>query len=127
MKILKKINIILTIILLISLVISPTIFADDFSDVIGEANSWLEKGKENNNVDTTSITSKLKPIAQALTTIGVGILLCVTAFMGIKWVTAKPDEQAKLKQQTIGLLISAIVVMGAYTIWSIALRIVSKL
>lgn len=127
MKILKKINIILIILILISLIISPNIFADDFSDVIGEANSWLETGKNKNNVDTTSITSKLKPIAQALTTIGVGVLLCVTAFMGIKWVTAKPDEQAKLKQQTIGLLVSAIVVMGAYTIWKIALNIVSKL
>lgn len=47
--------------------------------------------------------------------------------MGIKWITAKPDEQAKLKQQSVGLLVAAVVVIGAFTIWSIALKIVSQL
>ena len=47
--------------------------------------------------------------------------------MGIKWITANPEEQAKLKQQTIGLVVSAVVILGAYTIWSITLKIVSGL
>ena len=103
--------------------------ATDLSNVVGEADSWLTNGKTAGldalNNDTSKITNIIKPIAQALTTIGVGILLIVAAIMGIKWITANPEEQAKLKQQSIGLVVAAVVILGAYTIWEIALKIVS--
>lgn len=128
MKNVKKISIILMILMIVNLLVSSVVFAENdksFSDVITEADNWLTSNTA--DIDTSSIAKTIKPIAQALTTVGVGVILCVTAVMGIKWVTAKPDEQAKLKQQSIGLLVSAIVILGAYTIWSIAYKIVNGL
>lgn len=124
----KKI-ILITLVIIISLSFINIVNASEFSTVTDEATDWVEKGKnlfETLGVATSDITSPIVPIAQALTTIGVGILLCVAAVMGIKWITANPEEQAKLKQQSVGLLVSAVVILGAYTIWSIALKIVSQ-
>ena len=39
--------------------------------------------------------------------------------MGIKWITASPDKQGKLKQQLIGLVVSIIVIYGAVGIWTL--------
>ena len=128
----KKISIILAILVVfmfINTIYISKVQATTFSEAVNEANSWLDKGKdkfEDAGIGVNKITDVIKPIAQALTTIGVGVLLCVAAYMGIKWLTANPEEQAKLKQQSIGLLVSAVVVLGAYTIWSIALKIVSN-
>ena len=129
MKNVKKIFVILFMISIISLFVNPVIMADEksFTDVITEADSWLKKGDTSSDIDTGSIATKIKPIAQALTVIGTGVVLCVAVIMGIKWLTAKPDEQAKLKQQSVGLFVAAIVITGSYTIWSIALRILGKL
>lgn len=103
-----------------------------FDDAVTEANDFVTKGSElfsdpSSGVSTDKLTDPIKPIAKALRTIGIGIILCIGAYMGIKWVTAKPDEQAKLKQQSIGLAVAAVVVIGATSIWEIVLNIVSKL
>ena len=59
------------------------------------------------------------PIANILTAIGVFVLVGVTIVMGIKYMFATPEEAAKLKQQLIGLVVSAVVVLGATAIWKI--------
>ena len=132
----KKVFLILVILIVLSFInvsfVNVSEAADSFSSTVQEANDWIEKGKNQFNdpdktkIDVTDITEVILPISQALTTIGVGIILCVAAYMGIKWITANPEEQAKLKQQSIGLVVAAVVVLGAYTIWSIALKIVSN-
>lgn len=129
MKNMKKTAIILALFLLINISLLTAVQASPSLDsVTSEATGFIESGKNQvAGISTSEIINVLKPIASALRTIGIGIILCIGAFMGIKWVTAKPDEVAKLKGQSIGLLIAAIVVIGAYTIWSIALKIVSQL
>ena len=130
MKKVNKIIIVLIIFLLINIAFANVVKAEDLDSVVNEATSFIDKGKglfDSAGISTGSLTQPIKPIAQALRTIGIGIILCIGAFMGIKWVTAKPDEQAKLKQQSIGLLVAAIVVIGAFTIWEIVLKIVSQL
>ena len=130
----KKVFLILVILIVLSFInvsfINISEATDSFSSTVQEANDWITNGKtqfdNNTNINVTDITDVILPISQALTTIGVGIILCVAAYMGIKWITANPEEQAKLKQQSIGLVVSAVVVLGAYTIWSIALKIVSN-
>lgn len=117
--------------LVVNIVFTNIVRAGDLDSVVDEATGFIDKGKElfgsSSGISTGSLTEPIKPIAQALRTIGIGIILCIGAFMGIKWITAKPDEQAKLKQQSIGLLVAAIVVIGAFTIWEIVLNIVSQL
>lgn len=127
----RKISLVIAVIMLLSAFINVNIVnATDFGSVVQEANDWITQGEtkvnDENIIDSGQISGIIKPIAQALTTIGVGILLIVAAIMGIKWITANPEEQAKLKQQSVGLVVAAVVILGAYTIWAIALRIVSS-
>lgn len=65
----------------------------------------------------------LKPIVGILTAIGVIALIVITMIMGIKYMFATPEEAAKLKQQLIGLVVSAVVVLGATAIWKIIYNI----
>ena len=99
-------------------------------NVVNEANDWISTGKNaftTSGIDVNEISDIITPIAQALTVIGTGILLVVAAVMGIKWITANPEEQAKLKQQSIGLVVAAAVILGAHTIWAVTVKIVNTL
>ena len=62
-------------------------------------------------------------IGRILTTIGTGVYLAATAYMGIKYLTSGPDAKAKLKQQLIGLIVSGVVIFGAYYIWETVIKI----
>ena len=46
--------------------------------------------------------------------------------MGIKFIMASPEEQGKLKGQLIGLVIAAIVILGAYTIWELSYNFMNE-
>ena len=55
-----------------------------------------------------------------LQTVGVVVAVIILIVLGIKYMKAQPEERGKLKQQLIGLVISGIVIFGAFTIWRIA-------
>ena len=54
-----------------------------------------------------------------------GVLVAVLTFMGIKYITSGPEAQGKLKQQLIGVVVSGVVIFGAYGIWQLVGKIVS--
>lgn len=126
-KIITKIFIIL---IFLSTITNMVYAGTSLGEISEQAGSIIEKGQQqfsNKGVEISKITDILMPLGKILTTIGVGVILCVGAVMGIKWITANPDEQAKLKQQLIGLAVGAAVIFGSYTIWSIAIDIFGKL
>lgn len=133
MKIMKKITILVFILLSLGIFVINNVYAEEetsIDTIFSEIETFKNKGRTEataKGFETEMVTSKIKPIAQILTTVGVGVILCITVIMGIKWLLAKPDEQAKLKQQLIGLLVAAIVIFGAYTIWKLAVNIASNL
>ena len=59
--------------------------------------------------------------------IGAGVMVSIATYMGIKYLTAGPDAQAKLKEQLIGVVVSGVVIFGAYFIWSTVINIASNL
>lgn len=58
------------------------------------------------------------PIGQVLIIAANAVIVVVVAVMGIRWITAKPDQQAKLKEQLIGLVVAIVVIYGAVVIWT---------
>ena len=75
------------------------------------------------SVDVASVANEFSGLAKILTTIGAGVLVIVITYMGIKYFISTPEEQAKLKGQLIGLVVSALVIFGATVIWKIAIGI----
>ena len=93
---------------------------------LGEMATDIETFKSKGDalsVDTAQMESEFAGLGKILTTIGAGVLLIVITYMGIKYFISSPEEQAKLKGQLIGVVVSAVVIFGAYSIWKMAVSI----
>ncbi len=122
MNILKKVAII-AIFAFVILSCFYNVKAISLSDMEKKADNFISKGASQQNIDYTNVTAEFKSLGQILTMIGAGVMVAVTAYMGIKYLTAGPEAQAKLKTQLIGVVVSGMVIFGAYFIWSIVLKI----
>jgi hypothetical protein len=130
MKIVKKTLILTCILLIIIGILSSNIYKSDaltLSEMEASTSNFLSTGKdEANNINTSGIFGDLSDLGSILTTVGAGVMVIVTLVMGIKYIMATPDTQAKLKQQLIGLVVSGVVIFGAYFIWKIVINIVKN-
>ena len=125
----KSLLIISLFLLIINIVIANTykVEALTLKDMQDKTQEFLERGSnESKSIETDGIFDDLVGMGSILTTIGAGILVAVTLYMGIRFITATPEAQAKLKQQLIGLVVSGFVIFGAYFIWKIVINIVEK-
>ena len=73
-----------------------------------KADKFIQKGSEKAAADNISVSE-----------IGEEFSAIATAYMGILYMISPPERQAKLKQQLIGLVVSAVVIFGGYYIWKI--------
>lgn len=92
---------------------------------LSEMSSKISTFKSNGSttISTSEITNEFAGLAKILTTIGAGVLVIVITYMGIKYFISSPEEQAKLKGQLIGVVVSAVVIFGAVSIWKLAINI----
>jgi len=88
----------------------------DIDKAVGEI--W-----EIGSVLTTIAVGEIGEIGSVLTTIGAGVMVAVVTYMGIKYLTAGPEAQAKLKTQLIGVIVSGAVIFVAYAIWKLVVGI----
>lgn len=96
-------------------------------DIISQSTDFINKGSNGaESFGTAEITSDFKQIGQLLTYIGGGVLVAVVSYLGINYLISPPDKQAMLKQQLIGVVVSGVVIFGAYGIWKAILGIVSS-
>lgn len=100
-----------------------TVKALTLSEMENKANNFINTGAGQSNINYTNVTNEFKDLGNILTMIGAGVMVAVTAYMGIKYLTAGPEAQAKLKTQLIGVVVSGMVIFGAYFIWKIVLEI----
>lgn len=108
-------------------VFTYSVSAKDYSEMITDAQGFISKGEEEaEGIEVGNVTEQFKPIGQLLTMIGGGVMVAVTTFMGIKYLTAGPEAQAKLKQQLVGVIVSGVVIFGAYGIWQTVGKIVMQ-
>ena len=70
------------------------------SDMRAQIDAFEDKG-QSVNVDTDNVVEPFVELARLLMTIGAGVLVAVTTYMGIKYLTSGPEAQAKLKIQLI--------------------------
>ena len=98
----------------------------NLKEIMEKGQSFVDEGEKQykeSNIDGQEVVKPIITIGNILVTIGIAVLLGATAYMGIKYLTSGPDARAKLKQQLIGLLVSGIVIFGAYSIWKIVITI----
>lgn len=114
----KIISIISIALVLISIMPVPCNAAISIDDIESSASKFLDQGKKAKSpISVSEMKSELLPIAEILTMIGTGVVIICAIVIGIKYMVASPDEQAKLKKQMVGLVVATIVIFGAYGIW----------
>lgn len=105
-------------------IMSNFVFAVDFAD----ADKFIERGTANAKIsDLGEIAGNFSALGNILRFVGIGIVIAATAYMGILYMVSAPEKQAKLKQQLIGLIVSAVVIIGGYYIWSILTKALDSL
>lgn len=95
-------------------------------DVLKAASSWINGAEKTNNTEVEDFVTQFVGIGQMLVIIAIVVLLIVIGITGIKWITATPDKQAKLKEQLIGLVVATVVIFGAVGIWNMVRGIMKK-
>ena len=92
-----------------------------------QAGQFIENGqKQAGKIKYDNIANEFAGLGQILTMVGAGVMVAVTTYMGIKYLTAGPEAQAKLKTQLIGVVVSGVVIFGAYGIWKLVIEIASQ-
>ena len=128
-KVLAKLVIIIAVLLSFVNFNSTVNAGDTASDLINAGNRFIETGEagarqEGFGVD--DFVNDFVGIGQILVGIGVALLVGIVLVMAIKWITAKPDQMATLKQQTIGIVVAAVVIFGAVGIWNLVRAIMDS-
>ena len=129
MKVFKYIFVVITALILIN-ALQPAVSAvqvKSFDEMKDALTDWKSRGQQDNaGVNAGDLKQIVIPVINILTVIGVFVLVAVTIIMGIKYMFATPDVAAKLKQQLIGLGVSAVVVLGATAIWKIVYNVLTS-
>ena len=129
MKVFKYIFVVITALILIN-ALQPAVSAvqvKSFDEMKDALTDWKSRGQQDNaGVNAGDLKQIVIPVINILTVIGVFVLVAVTIIMGIKYMFATPDVAAKLKQQLIGLVVSAVVALGATAIWKIVYNVLTS-
>ena len=115
----KKILISLFLILTIIFFIIPrnSFAATSTTDIIAQGDAFIKEGEKQYSVNNDDLANIVIPIARILVAVGLVVVVVATAIMGIKYMTASPENRGKLKTQFVGLVIATIVIFGAQFIW----------
>ena len=95
-------------------------------ELFQKASDFIGLGASGETIGDDDLVDPTLQIGRVLMTIAIIVLLIVTIIMAIKYMMANPEEQGKLKQQLVGLVISAAVIFGAYIIWQITINLLTN-
>ena len=124
----KTLKIAMIIICLLFTILSINSNASGLSwDSIKDSADAFENAGSNQMISSDKIIEIVLPVGQMLTAVGVAVLFGGIVILGIKYMLADPQQKGKFKQQLIGLVVSGVVIFGAYTIWRIAYNFFSEL
>lgn len=129
----KRVIFLVILVILIGIIFLPvtTSFAtsgvQDWDTLKDQASQFIDKGKSSIVITNEDVTKLVLPIGRMLVAVASGVLVVITAIMGVKYATTQsPDDQAKVKKQLIGVLVSTIVVFGGQAIWAIIYNLMNN-
>lgn len=112
------------VVMILMITISNFALAINFED----ADKFISQGTDHAKIkDLSEISNEFTALGSVLRFVGAGIVVIATAYMGILYMISPPEKQAKLKQQLIGLVVSAVVIFGGYYIWKLLTLALDKL
>lgn len=95
---------------------------DKISDVIDGADSFLSSA-DGTSIDEDKLKDTSNLIYKILMVLAISISVIVASILGIKFMIGSVEEKAQIKDQLVPFVVGCIVIFGAFTIWSITVRI----
>ena len=132
----KSIIIILILVSLFTLLVPKDVFAitdtPSFSleNIFQSLKEFLSQGSSGEEIKIGSeLTNEIQPIINILYWIGVAVVMGASMFLGIQYFqsTGDPKAKAELQSKLVGFLISSVVLLSAYPIWSYLVKLLSKI
>ena len=124
-KIIKKIFfIIIFMAIAVQLTIPEYVYAEgtssmDAKSIMDKGKNFINKGSAGSVIEEDDVIDAFIPVGKFLVIAANAVIVVVIAIMAVKWITAKPEQQAKLKEQLIGLVVAIVVIYGAVGIWTV--------
>lgn len=88
-------------------------------------NDWIETGENSDEAifDTDIATGGFEEIAGLLTGIGIFIAIGTGIILGIRFMFSTASGKAEISERLIPYIIGVVIIVGALTIWRIAIGI----
>ena len=91
-------------------------------EIINEANSFIEIGKNNGNpIDGSNLKKASDTLYNILLAIGILLAVVVGMYLGIKFMLASAEDKAKVKESLVPYIAGCIVIFGAFIIWKLTI------
>ena len=86
-----------------------------YSSIKSKVNAFESEYQDKVAFDSSNL---IKSIGSIIFTIGIVAVLAGLLIMGIKYMTATPDEAAKLKSKVVGIAIAGFILVASFAIWN---------
>ena len=122
---------ILVIMLLMSLynVTYATEKAKTIDGIISGADNFMEAGQSTGHmgISKAGIYEASDLIYNTLLIIGIVVVIIVGAILGIKYMTASVEGQAKIKETLVPFIVGTVIIFGAFGIWKLVTSMLENL
>lgn len=90
--------------------------AESIDDVITGGDSFI-KAADSDKLDTNKMKNASDTVYNILLALGVIVAVTFATILGVQYMTAGAEGQAKVKESMIPFVIGCVVVFGAFCIW----------
>ena len=94
----------------------------DSRDFWSDANNWYQKGLNEGGITSTenlgpSIKSIINKFSSMVEVLGTVVIVCVTTFLGIKYMYGSATNKSEVKESLVTLLVACVFFFGWNAIW----------
>lgn len=103
---------------------------ENLDDMINDADDFVssaQKGKDIGTLNQQNLQNFSKTMYNILLAVGVAAAVIVGALLGIKLMISSVEEKAEVKGLIVPYIAGCVIVFGGFTIWKIAVEILSKM
>ncbi len=135
-NIMKSIVVIIILVSFLTIFTSKNVYAESNSQSFSVGNIYIlfknfisqGSGGDQDKIGK-EITNEIQPIINMLYWIGVAVVIGASMFLGIQYfkTTGDPKAKAELQPKLVGFLISSVVLLSAYPIWTYLTKLFSNL
>lgn len=117
----NKILKILVFIVLFAVLLSTNsyLMAADLDNIIKGGDDFINQGNTDEVINKGNVEITAKSIYNIVLTIGIIVAVVMAIALGIQYITASVEGQAKIKEKILPFIIGCAIMFGAFAIWKI--------